>query len=142
MRVMLIPPLSQVYLNLSEELFSRIYLFARSAQQVFGLLLRSPGQWVRQYPLSDTIRVSGLIKSWYSTKPVGKMSTGFCFYSSTNFTDFFSEIGCNCDDNTNIFTLFALSFLSREIFVSSFIESGTLSIPIITPFSSYIAAYT
>ena len=63
-------------------------------------------------------------------------------YSSTNFTDFFSEIGCNCDDNTNIFTLFALSFLSREIFVSSFIESGTLSIPIITPFSSYIAAYT
>ena len=70
------------------------------------------------------------------------MSTGFCFYSSTNFTDFFSEIGCNCDDNTNIFTLFALSFLSREIFVSSFIESGTLSIPIITPFSSYIAAYT
>ena len=40
---------------------------------------------MRQYPLSDTIRVSGLIKSWYSTKPVGKMSTGFCFYSSTNF---------------------------------------------------------
>ncbi len=73
---MLIPPLSQVYLNLSEELFSRIYLFARSAQQVFGLLLRSPGQWVHQYPLSDTIRVNGLIKSWYSTKPVDKMSTG------------------------------------------------------------------
>ena len=128
------------------ELIGRIifaYILVRPlGSTVFGLLLRSPGQWVRQYPLSDTIRVSGLIKSWYSTKPVGKMSTGFCFYSSTNFTDFFSEIGCNCDDNTNIFTLFALSFLSREIFVSSFIESGTLSIPIITPFSSYIAAYT
>lgn len=137
---MLIPPQSQAYLNLSEELFSHIYLFARSAQQVFGLLLRSPGQWVRQYPLSDTIRVSGLIKSWY--KKNGTFVPFFYTYSSTNFTVFFSEIGCNCDDNTNIFTFLALSFLSREIFVSSFIESGTLSIPIITPFSSYIAAYT
>ncbi len=32
------------------------YILVRPAQQVFGLLLRLPGQWVRQYPLSDTIR--------------------------------------------------------------------------------------
>lgn len=62
-------------LELIGRIILHIYLFARSAQQVFGLPLRSPGQGC-VVPVIRYYRVSGLIKSWYSTKPVGKMSTG------------------------------------------------------------------
>lgn len=51
------------------ELIGRIifaYILVRPLGST-GIWIATPlaWQWVRQYPLSDTIRVSGLIKSWY-----------------------------------------------------------------------------
>lgn len=62
------------------ELIGRIifaYILVRPLGST-GIWIATPLAWAMgaSVPLSDTIRVSGLIKSWYSTKPVDKMSTG------------------------------------------------------------------
>ena len=110
-----------------------IYLFARSAHRHLDCYSACLGNGVRQYPLSDTIWVSGLsvgIKKWHLCH--------FILYSLLILL-FSSEIGCNCDDNTNIFTFCII--LCQEKFCIVFIESGIVNSNH-NAVSSYIAAYT
>ena len=81
--------------------------------------LGSTGIWIAT-PLAWAMGASVPVIRYYSGKWINKSwykngtFVPFFTYSSTNFTVFFSEIGCNCDDNTNIFTFLALSFCQEK----------------------------